>query len=146
MTSFQRLWIGIPFALAAIGCGASSSAPKTVPVVGKITYNGGQWPKTAKVAFVMEQPAEGSPMQSGSAELKPDGTFKASTFDEGDGLVPGKYYVNIEAWETEPALSNGPPQSIVPAKYRQGKQSGFEVNVPKDASKPVEVNFDVPNA
>ena len=57
--------------------------------MGKITYHGGDWPKTAKISFVMTQPAAGSPMQSGSADLKPDGTFKASTFDVGDGLVPG---------------------------------------------------------
>ena len=85
-------------------------------------------------------------MQSGTADIAADGTFKASTFDLNDGLVPGTFQVTIESWESEPAESPTPVKSLVPDKYRQSNQSGLTLEVPKDAKKPVEFNFDVPGA
>ena len=112
-------------------------------MVGKITYHGGEWPKPVNVSFVIQQPEPGFPLHSGSAELNRDGTFKASTFDAADGLVPGTYNVNLTPGY-DPENPSTAKDNPIPPKYRQGNTSGFQVKVPKDAQQAIEVNFDVP--
>ena len=129
--------------LFMLGCQESISTTETVPVAGKITYGGGEWPRPATISFVVEEAAAGMPLNSGSAELAPDGIFKASTFAPNDGLVPGKYLINLECWESNPADSPTPPASLIPEKYRRGMNSGFRVEVPAGKT-PVRVEFDVP--
>jgi hypothetical protein len=126
-----------------LGCQEASPLPPTVPVTGKITFGGGAWPKPATVSFVVEEMAAGGTANSGSAEIAADGSFQASTFVPQDGLVPGRYFVNLECWESDPADSPSPVQSLIPERYRQGRSSGFQVEVVAGKG-PVKVEFDVP--
>lgn len=130
--------------LITAGCDARSLP--TVPVKGKITYGGGDWPATGTLYFAPVTPAANMPRKPGIAEFAIDGTFSASTFSQDDGLVPGKYRINVECWLAPPAMDRRAPtaQSAVPNKYRAGTTSGFEVDVPADASGPIELSLDVP--
>lgn len=125
------------------GCG--DQRVKTVPVEGRITYGGGNWPATGLVTFAPKQAAEGYPRRAGQAIFKEDGNFTVTTFEAGDGLIPGTYSVNIRCVSTSTAdISKG--EDHVPESYRRGETSGFEVVVPADDSKTIRVEFDVPQA
>jgi hypothetical protein len=125
------------------GCAPSPPLPKTIKVEGKATFAGGEWPRPAVLSFVVDQPAEGFPAHSGTAEVRPDGSFQASTFAPGDGLVPGTYFVNVECWESDPADSPSPPASLIPPQARSGAAAGRRVEV-RPQEKIVSVTFDVP--
>jgi hypothetical protein len=89
--------------IGTIGCGSGN--PRTVPIAGKITFAGKAPPAATKLTFVCLQPESGSVQYSGSADVNPDGSFSVTTFKPGDGLVPGKYQVNIECWQQPPSMA-----------------------------------------
>ncbi len=124
------------------GCG--KPAVVTVPVEGRITYDGGEWPKAGMVFFAPIGAMEGYPRRGGQGRFEKDGTFKATTFVAGDGLIPGTYAVNLLCWDVPPGVPGKPPKSFIPDKYLHGKTSGFMVNVPADDSATVVVELDVP--
>jgi hypothetical protein len=81
-------------------------------------------------------------MRPASGAFEKDGRFKAQTFDPGDGLMPGKYLVSIECWDTPPNMQGNPGKSFVPRKYQNPQTSGLVVEVtPK--SRAQDVRFDV---
>jgi hypothetical protein len=119
----------------SIGCG--ESGPPRVPVKGKITYAGGDWPKPAMVDFVAEKPAEGMPSLPTSVEVKDDGKFQTE-------LVPGEYVINITCWEVEMQPDNpSSGRSYIPAKYHQPGPDRLKVSVPLGSKGPIEVNYDI---
>ncbi len=76
-----------------VGCGSD-----TVKVTGKVTLDGEPL-TTGRINFYPEtgRPATGA--------IQPDGTFTMTTFEEGDGCLPGEHVVTIKATET---TSSGP--------------------------------------
>jgi hypothetical protein len=133
----------VAFTATVAGCG--DAAVTTVPVQGRITLGGGDWPAEGLVVFAPKQPAEGYPAKSGQAFFALDGSFVAGTFKQDDGLVPGTYLVNLRCVESSPTdITQG--VNHVPPKYQRGEDSGWEVVVPTDDSGPVTVEFDVPKA
>jgi hypothetical protein len=133
------------FALfCAVGC--QKAGVPLVPVEGKLTYGGGEWPKPGMLYFAVKEPATDMPRKPGTAILNTDGTFKAKTFVDGDGLVPGTYSVNIECWKEPPSMGPKMSQGVsyVPEKQRSGATSGFLIEVPMDAKEPIKVERDVP--
>ena len=105
--------------LVCTGCGADGMS--TVPVNGKITFNGGPCPAEGTIAFSPVSVEEGLPRRPGTAEFKQDGEFHATSFRPGDGLLPGTYRVLISCWTGEP--SNNDPSSYerlncVPRDYK----------------------------
>jgi hypothetical protein len=138
-----RLYLPLLLLLISSGCG--KTALQTVPVSGQITLNKGAWPKPGLLYFSPIESAPGFPVKPGSAKFDSDGRFTARTKADGDGLVPGKYYVNVECYLVQPSANpdDPPGKSSVPAKYQSGAQSGFIVEVPADA-KHIDVHFDIP--
>ena len=136
----------LPVALCLLALGCQKVGVPLVPVEGKVTYGGGEWPKPGMLYFAVKEPGNDMPRKPGTSILATDGSFKAKTFTDGDGLVPGKYVVNIECWEVPPSM--GPKASMgksyVPENFQSGAKSGFVIDVPFDAEGPVKVEFDVP--
>lgn len=125
--------------LLTLALGCESSGPVTVPVHGKITFDGGPPPAPGNVDFAPEQSADGSPMAAGSAKFDEQGRFSVTTYREGDGLVPGTYRVNIECWREPPT-----PATMISASY---VPAGFEsptLVIEAGTNGPVEVTYDVP--
>ena len=124
--------------------GCRPAGPETVPVSGKITFGGGEWPKPGMLYFTPIKPAQGLPSRPGRARFDIDGDFTVTTFDKGDGLIPGAYKVGVECWEVPPQMDS--PQaakSYVPTKYQSPITSGLEVTVePRQRS--VKLRFAVP--
>ncbi len=117
--------------ITAWGCGSPSEHPETVPVQGKVTYKGAPVPQ-GTITFE----SDSGPLATG--QIQPDGTYKLSTFNEGDGAVPGHAKVFVVANTADPTLMPGSspgyktPKDLVPKKYSNSATSGLEANVTKD--------------
>jgi hypothetical protein len=115
----------------AFGCGPSEPpTPPTVPVRGKVTYQGQPVPK----GTVTYQPTSGRPA---SGEIQPDGTYQLSTFGSKDGAVAGTYKIIIIANSGDPSKMPStpgyvPPKDLVPKKYSSLETSGLEMTVSED--------------
>ena len=122
---------------AMIGC---SRGPKTVPVTGKVTYQG----QPLKFGSVMFQPEKG---RMAKGQIQPDGTFTLST-DGKEGAVPGMHKVGVTCFElqspnppaTPPGQEPSNGRSFIPQKYNSPTGSGIAVEVTEDM-KPVELNL-----
>jgi hypothetical protein len=81
-------------ALAATGCSpAPSDRPKTVPVRGLVNYKG-QPLAGAKVNFFNQQANRTAIGETGG-----DGRFTLTTFEPGDGAVPGPQQVTVRKFD-----------------------------------------------
>lgn len=133
----------LSIALAVVvltGCGSGSGLP-TVPVSGTVTFDGGPCPTEGSVTFMPIEVAAGMPRRPGIGKFKADGKFVVTSFQEGDGLVPGRYGVGITCYEGLPDPKSKDPFgdiNFVPGDYRP---DDLVVDVDSDA---IEVNFDVP--
>jgi len=124
--------------------GGCSRRPTPVPVQGRITYGGSDWPRGGRLYFVAE-PTAGALTKPGLADFDIDGHFVVTTFQPGDGLLPGEYRVNVECWEVPPSMDSVQrPKSYLPEQFRSGATSGFKILVAADARGPIELNLDVP--
>ena len=94
-----------------LGCG--SGHPPTTVVSGKITLAGKTLPKAGAIYFT---PLEGALKRPGVGEFDANGNYTVRSWNEGDGLLPGKYKVSVECWVVPPTMG-GAPKSYIPDKY-----------------------------
>jgi hypothetical protein len=127
-------------AVMLAACG--SNLPKTIPVSGQVTFDGQPSPAAGSVLFLPIEAAEGFPSRPASGAFGTDGRFKAKTFEPGDGLMPGKYLLSVECWETPPSMQGNPGKSHVPKKYQSPQTSGLKLYVTRDMG-PQEIKVDV---
>jgi hypothetical protein len=133
----------IPFLVAAvgllgiIGCGSKHG---TVPVSGTVTVNDQPPPGAGTVLFTVVEPAAGFPNRPAMAKFDESGEFSVTSYEPGDGLIPGSYKVAVECYETPPNMDGKPVKSYIDEKYMSGATSGFELTV-EPGSKPIQ--FDV---
>ncbi len=129
--------------LAVLVAGCSDGSPATIPVRGRVLYQG----KPVDRGLVTLQPtqlAEGVPMRPAMGEIQTDGTFQLSTFAAGDGVQPGEYEVSIRAVEREPEPEDDfEPVWLIPQKYGVPKMNELSVSIPADAAGPVEIEFEL---
>jgi hypothetical protein len=128
------------WAVAVAGCCTSSDRPPTVPVSGTITFDGDPCPKSGVINFSPIEVAAGMPRRPGSGHFETNGQFSVASFEDGDGLVPGKYSVRIDCWKRPPLGDGNPPVSYISGDYRPP-----EVEVTRDGG-PIVFDLDVPAA
>ena len=127
--------------LFVIGCSQPGTEP-TAEVTGTVTYKG----KPIDGVNVGFSPERGRPA-SGSTDAS--GRFTLSTFETGDGAVPGLHKVGIAEADTglqpmpgEPGAEKWkPPKSRISKKYADPTQSGFTAKV--ELGKKNEFTFDM---
>lgn len=124
----------------AVGCG--SDLPQTVPVTGRVTFDGHAPPGPGSVYFVPQEAATGFPMRPGTGDFDQEGYFTTKTFDPGDGLMSGKYTMLIECWQVPPNLEGKPSMTYVPKKYQSAQTSGFKLDITPDME-PQTITLDV---
>lgn len=131
---------------ALAGCG--SPKPDVVPAGGKVTYRKTTVPAGALVVFHPADPETekrigGKPF----AKVGDDGTFRLTTYAEGDGAPPGDYGVTIDWRGTEKGAKfslgsegGGGAPKLNP-KYSTPSAPAFKITVKKGDSN--EFAFDV---
>lgn len=119
------------------GC-ASSNQLATVPVSGKVTYEG-QPLTTGSVIFIA---AAGGP--TADANIGPGGEYTLGTYSDTDGVPPGEYNVMVVAMSEQDSMdaeTGGGAESLVPSRYGDPSKSGLTASV--KAGEPNEINFDL---
>lgn len=81
----------------------------TVPVSGKVTFDGGPPPHDGTMSFISVGPSEGLPQRDGNARFGVDGAFSVTSYREGDGLLPGTYQVQVNCYKHDPDYGNADP-------------------------------------
>jgi hypothetical protein len=124
------------FACCTLACfsGCGSDRPDTVKVTGKVTFNGQPPPSEGAINFAMQTAAEGYPLRSGRADFNTTGSYSATSFDKGDGLIPGSYVVRVECWKEAPTMDGKPGISHVPKGFEK------ELEVKPDSGS---ISFDI---
>jgi len=120
-----------------VGCGggaAGGAKAKMVPFTGKLTLDGKPYGKV-KVQFIPEGSDAG--VRTSYAEVKDDGSFSATTYVTGDGIVPGKYTVRVgsegDGGSTDPAA--------MMAAVSGASIEAFTVDVPAEGLSDVELKL-----
>ena len=119
-------------ALAFAGCG--SDLPQTIRVTGNVTFNGQPPPAAGSVYFLPLEAAAGFPSRPATGDFDTSGRFQAKTFEPGDGLMPGKYIMYVECWQSPPNMEGKPVKSYVPTKYQAAQTSGFSLDITPNMS------------
>ena len=141
----SRLVLSILAAMLAVGfAGCSDKGPRTVPVEGRVTYNG----KPVADGFITFMPNDGpgsSDLQPASGELDSDGNYRLHIFRQKDGVMPGEYSVGIAAYRTFvlPLSPGAKPDYSIPEKYVNPQTSGLRATVSADAGSPLRFDFEL---
>lgn len=128
----------LPMLFALLPFSSGCSEQKTFPVEGKLTFKGGADAKDlAGYGITFESQEQ---KVSASGEVQADGTFKLSTFTEGDGAVPGKHKVAVTP--KQPELDKPSPKPLIDLRYADPAQSGIEVEVKKEKTNPITIEVE----
>jgi len=103
----------IAFAAGLAGCGSGQLG--TASVSGKVSFNGAPVPG-GTITFYPAGGEAGTESRPASGPIKPDGTFVLTTYEEGDGAVPGKYTVGFSPPPTAEAAAAPEGAHAPPAK------------------------------
>jgi hypothetical protein len=140
MMSRRLAAIGVAIVLVGV-LGCPQPGAETLKVTGTVTYNG-QPIEGVNVGFLPDSGRGAGGVTDAS------GRFTLSTFEPGDGAVPGTHKVVItEPSEDEPmpgteeAENWTPPEPRFPAKYGDPSKSGFTATV--ERGKPNDFTFDM---
>ncbi len=135
--------------LSVLGCGGSvdPNRPKTYPVTGQVLYNGDPV-EDATVMFV----GSGTGGRGALGKTDASGNFSMTTYEAGDGAIPGTYRVSIfktlveEVEERPGARPNEEPidtvaTELLPAKYKDINRSGLTAEVTEGGENNVVFNL-----
>lgn len=112
----------------AVGCSSDDGRPETYPVAGQVQVGG----EPAAGAFVVFHPAGTvtEEFNKPTAQVKSDGSFELTTFDEADGAPAGEYAVTVE-WrklvDQGGDVQAGP--NVVPDTYARADSTPLKVTV-----------------
>lgn len=111
----QRIWCMAAMVLLASGCGQTlPPKPQTFPVHGTVTLAG----EPVRGGRVFFEAVDAANVPSGRGDVDKDGHYKASTFVDQEGLVPGEYKLRFED-DMRTAQQLGAEPSKYPAKYQK---------------------------
>ena len=123
-----RRWIVfVPAAVAVMvlaGCGGS----KTCSIRGKVVYEDDQSVAEELAGYTVTLESVEQDV-SAAGIIRADGTFGVSTYEEGDGAVPGRHRVAITPPIQE--VDGPPPEPLIDPRYAKFDTSGLEVTVEK---------------
>src|SRR3954453_14239622 len=92
--------------LAAAGCG--ETRPKVYPAEGKVVFADGKPVTEGSVEFELDS-TEHKVGKNPRSAIGPDGHFKLTTFDEGDGAAAGEHRVVVLPPLREPTTGTKKP-------------------------------------
>lgn len=137
MLQYRIAWVALFLVLANVfGCsgGESGTKEKTVPLTGKLLVDG-QPRGSASVQFVPKNSDGG--VRTAYAVTEADGSFSATTYVTGDGIIPGSYTISLGA---EADGSSTDPAAMMAAAAGASIKSS-EIDVPADGLTDVEIKL-----
>ncbi len=125
----RSAWICASLSVALVaGCG--DGRPTRVPVSGKVLIDG----KPLETGNIRVFAAAN---RAASGKIEPDGTFKLSTYELGDGVVPGTHTVAV----TGAKLVNPKTMRwLAPKKFADAATSGLTLEV-TEPTKEAQINL-----
>jgi hypothetical protein len=152
---FILFHVGVACLLSwSAGCGGASGAAnreKTIPVTGKVTYNG-EPVADATVTLVPDAPPpDAIGKRAAFGRTDSSGRFSLRTFEPDDGAVPGKYKVTVTKYEVsssgavatseedyvppeEMEEDSAPPKSLLPEVYSKANSTTLTADVADGAA------------
>ena len=137
MRRFSVCFLSLTILTVFLGC-SKKEQPKTYAVTGRVTLEGAPLAD----ATVMFQPVEGGSFGYGVSDA--DGLFVISTFEVGDGAIPGEHQVVVTKRAPAAELAGGDADGksesqpkiedfkAVPKRYSNAETSGLKVIVGED--------------
>jgi len=129
--------------MACAGC-SLETPPKPVPVSGVVMLNGKPLTK-GMISFVPAAAGEGASRPS-TAMIQPDGTYKATSFKEGDGLLVGSYKIVVtsdaQSLTAEEIAAGKKTVSTIPKAYTSLTTTPLSLEIAADAT-PIEHDVDL---
>ena len=129
--------------VALVGC-SMETPPKPVPVSGVVVMNGKPLTR-GMISFVPAAAGEGASRPS-TAMIQPDGTYKATSFKEGDGLLAGSYKIVVtsdaQSLTAEEMAAGKKAVSTIPKAYTSLTTTPPSLEIPADAT-PIEHDVDL---
>lgn len=128
---FHTTALGLSGLIALVSPACESRPRSVVPVLieGKVTLNGGAWPRAGILTFEPVDPGG----KLGVALFETDGSFNLISEDLKEGLYPGRYRIGVSCWAVEPTVdASGRLQggeNCVPEPYRLPKTSSLNLTV-----------------
>jgi hypothetical protein len=121
-----------------------------VLVSGKLTSDGGPWPKRGSahsswsITFSCTKKEGSHPTLPAEAHIDEDGSFVVQTSDS-KGMMPGEYVASIRCWIDDPSEDRSNKGKCAVAElYRRSQTSPLKVTIP-EGSGPVVLNWDIPS-
>jgi hypothetical protein len=129
---FVRPWLCLSallfVALLCASC-ARNDRPPVFPAQGKVFYEG----KPAVNALVILHPANNDAkleLVRPLGHVEADGSFKLTTFDNGDGAPAGDYVVTVDWRERTAPIEGAPPgRSLLPQRYANPQLSQLRIQI-----------------
>ena len=116
------------------GCGGGTPY-QTVKISGKVTYDDGSLIQAEDITLVFSPQVEAvdarTSAKKGTAVVNvADGTFScASTYDYGDGVIPGKHKIAVQ-----PIKGGVPAPGLVPDNYMDPRKTTLERTIESAAA------------
>ncbi len=139
MQRFVLVFLAVAF--STVGCGPGNPL-QIVPVSGTITFDGQPCPAAGRVGFTPLESAPGLPRRPGAGPFDVDGKFQVTSFEEGDGLVPGRYSVRVRCY-SGPITDMTSDDMLADLSYVAEGYKAEEVTI-EPGDDPVVLNLDVP--
>jgi hypothetical protein len=129
--------IALLFAIVGIAqwSGCSNGGPETIPVYGKVSFPGREFPKFCRLYF---HPVQAELSRPSMATPEPDGSYEAKSFPNSDGLLPGTYSVKVSYFDLKPGADPNSETGYAESAFDAG-----ELVVGLDAGE-IEHNVEVP--
>ncbi|PQO42817.1 hypothetical protein C5Y97_01295 [Blastopirellula marina] len=139
----NHLYIALFLAIASfVGC-AGSDQEKAYPTSGVVHFNGKPMKGGGAISFVPVSSQQG---KAAGGEIRDDGTFVMTTYEDGDGSIPGEFRVLVMQSTSkepemvasdegsEPVMSSGPIDTVakgerIPFIYADPAKSPITVEV-----------------
>jgi hypothetical protein len=112
------------------GCGDSQDGVPVYPARGTVLYQGAPAEGAKVVLYDTNRQDPKAPFPTG--EVQPDGTFRLTSYEEGDGAPAGTYKVTITWLEPIPEGVNREmysPADRLGGRYANPEQSPLEVTI-----------------
>jgi hypothetical protein len=116
---------GFLFVVGMAGCGSG-----LYQVKGQLAYKDGSDASVLAGGKVLFDPADPE-MEKVSArgEIQPDGSFEMSTYQKGDGVKPGKYYVMVAPPPFFGKRRDQEPPRLLDERFQSFDTSGLDLTV-----------------